>query len=642
MEPQYRPVRNLSFGRDDAESDFADGLLRDGFLPTYASEAAADGRKSLVVGRKGTGKSAIYTHLAGGGYGGRTAPITPDDAAGDEIRRFELQGLTADTAKSLIWRYVFAVQAAHHVVNHARNHRGWWIPRSVRALEDFLQANEETADGKLTERLGRGTRRLQSATLSLKMFGFEASLSATGEGAEAGSEGARALRQLDALEAGVRAAFTDLGCPESDELPLLILVDRLEEVWQGDSDSHALVTGLLLGAKRVSAVYGNAVRCVLFIRADIYDTLNFSDGDKFRSDEVRITWTPEALRELARARASLSLRRPVSDGELWGDIFPATTQGEPTLSYLLRRCLARPRDVIQFLTLCKDMAELHGHAVIGEQDVLEATERFSRWKIDDLAKEYNIGFPFLRPVFARFENAGYAISRDEFALRFDAIQGALHEKYPAYAEQLTAERVIEALHGIGFLGVRRGSGVVYAGDSHLPVQSYEDELEIHPCFRPALNCRTASGHSRGVSVSGMTLGDTVHTSHNAFQRNVFGNDAGFQLDPGARLHRDLLAALARLLRRVDRSALPDELRAQVTDALSDLMTATAAQAHSPEHALRSHVRSTVTELNRLHDRLALLGYPDEPVTLRLADEARVLERALGGAVGSGGGSDSAS
>lgn len=668
MEQQsYQPVRDLFFGRDDAESDFADGLLQRGFLPTHASDAARGGRKSLVVGRKGSGKSAICAHLEAGGYPGHTALITPDDAAGDEIRRFELQGLTADTTKSLIWRYVFAVQAAQFVVNHARVHRSWRTPASVRALKDFLEDNGEVSDGRLTERLRRGTRSLQSATLSLKMFGFEASVSTASEPGGPGgpggsdgsgrsgrsggsgrsaSEGAQAMRQLDALETGVRAAFEDLGCPTADERPFLILVDRLEEVWQGDSDSHALVTGLLLGAKRIAAIYRNAVRCVLFVRADIYDSLNFADGDKFRSDEVRITWTRSALAELARARASLSLERPLTEEELWGRIFPTTVKGEPPLDFLLGRCLARPRDVIQFLTLCKDTAQLHGHPTVREEDVLEATEQFSRWKIDDLAKEYNVGFPFLRPVFARFENAGYAVNRADFTSRFDAIRDALHERYSAYTEQLTAQGVIEALYGIGFLGVRRGDGVVYAGDSQLPVQPYEDKLEIHPCFRPALNCRTATGSHAGGGV-GISIGSlqggsfAIGSNNTAFLRNVTPTDAGFQADPDARLRIELLNSLERLVRRLDRSGLPDDIRAETHTALSAIRSGAEPL---PPSALesRSQVRLAAEELMHLHGHLSTLGFPDEPLTLRLADEARALVRALGGAVGSGGGSDSSS
>lgn len=644
MEQPYRPVHDLFFGRDDAESDFADGLLRRGFQTTYASRAALEGRKSLVIGRKGSGKSAICAHLADGGYPGSTALITPDDAAGDEIRRFELQGLTADTAKSLIWRYVFAIQAAQYVCEHARTHKGLRAPASVRALRDFLRDNDEGDDGRLAERLSRGTRRLQSASLSLKMFGFEAGLNLGGEPAAvaAGSEGARAMRQLDALEAGVRAAFEDLGCATAvDELPFLILVDQLEQVWQGDTDSHALVTGLLLGAKHVVTAYRHAARCVLFVRADIYDSLNFADGDKFRSDEVRISWHPEALHDLARTRAALSLRRPVSAEELWRLIFPPSVAGEPVRDYLVQRSLSRPRDIIQFLTLCRDAADRLGHATVHEADVLEATEQFSRWKLEDLAKEYNVGFPFLRPVFAQFENAGYAVNRTEFTARFDEIRDALHERYSDYAEQLTAQGVIEALYGIGFLGVSRGDGIVYAGDSLWPVQPYEDELQIHPCFRPALNCRSAAGRTTGTVVGTVDGRVLASSSHTAFLRNVTATDAGYQADRPVQLSNEAALAADRLVRQLDRSALPDALRLEIQESLADVRATSAERAAS--HPWAGATSSTVVfsdHLMQLHARLTGLGFGDEPVTRRFADEARILRRALGGAVGGGGGSDS--
>lgn len=427
--------------------------------------------------------------------------------------------------------------------------------------------------------------------------------------------------------------------------PFLILVDQLEQVWQGDSDSHALVTGLLLGAKQVLAAYGHAVRCVLFVRADIYDALNFADGDKFRSDEVRITWSPAALRALARARASLSLERPVSENELWDGVFPRRVAGEWTPDYLIRRTLTRPRDIIQFLTLCRDAADRSGRPTIQEDDVLEAAEQFSRWKLDDLAKEYNVGFPFLRPVFAQFENTGYAVGRSDFTTQFDVIREALHERYSSYAEQLTATSVIDALYAIGFLGVCRGNGVVYAGDSQWPVQPYEENLRIHPCFRPALGCRNPAGADDSTVHTGHVYQTMAGAqNHSAFLRSVSTTDAGFQADRHVRLLEETALALSRLQRQLARSDMPDEPHAQVHEDINLLNEQIDAlplpgSGLTPD-MVEDLIGDVAERLVRSHARLNDLGLRDEPVTRRLADEARALRRALGGAVGSGGGSDS--
>jgi hypothetical protein len=105
---------NLYFGKDDAESDLArGGLLAPSFLETNAYAAAKNGEKALVIGRKGSGKSAICLTLERElRREDRVSLITPDAISADEVRRFELPGIQQDQSKRLIWRYVFTVQIA--------------------------------------------------------------------------------------------------------------------------------------------------------------------------------------------------------------------------------------------------------------------------------------------------------------------------------------------------------------------------------------------------------------------------------------------------------------------------------------------------------------------------------------------------
>ncbi|MGC5344878.1 P-loop ATPase, Sll1717 family [Streptomyces sp. DT171] len=642
-----QPVRDLYFGRDDAEEDFTNGLLRKGFQRTLAYDAALEGRKSLVIGRKGAGKSAIWAQLARGGvHPGPTAPIAPDETAGDEIRRFDLQGLMSDTAKSLIWRYLFAVQAARHVVTHALHGHGHTLrlPATVRALRDFLKENGEDAEARLADRLKQGSSRLQSATLSLKMFGFEIGLQTGQPGQTDGapepapSEGASAMRQLEALEAGVTAALDTLGCAAHGHPPLLVLVDQLENVWRDDADSHALVTGLLLAMKHAARTYDSAVRCVLFIRSDIYDALNFVDGDKFRSDEMRITWTEGALRELALARAAASLgREDLSHDELWGSVFPRVVRGEQTADYLTARCLPRPRDVIQFLNICRDTAWERGHPTVRESDVLAATKRFSLWKLEDLAREYNVGFPFLREVFGLFEYGAHYVHREDLEARFTEIRPALHETYAAYTETLNARAVIQSLFAIGFLGVRRGDGVAYAGSTSLPVQPYEDELHVHPCFRPALHCTGETAPSTRLRHdSGVPVGASPQHARSTLLRSVAASDVGFSRNHDERWRDEMENVGLRLLRHLARSGLPGGARHDVATALTTTLIAADRTMNNSAGDAEAALRTAIDLLLTLATRLTADGHGTEPVTLRLSDEARILEGLLGGSVGRAG------
>ncbi|KAB1140799.1 hypothetical protein F7R91_34875 [Streptomyces luteolifulvus] len=635
VEYESSPVGHLFFGRDDAENDLADGLLNGMvFRPTYAYREALSGRKSLIIGRKGAGKSAICRQLAApDGHPGSTVLITPDDAAGDEIRRFELQGVSGDTAKALIWRYVFAVHAARYLCEHARAAHGWRARSSVRALRGFLEANDETGDERLYDRLRRGVRGLQSANLSLKAFGIEAGLGLNGS-----SEGARAGRQLEVLERGVATVFSDLGC--AGRHTLLFLVDQLEQVWTIDPDSHALVTGLLLASKQVTGRYGGAVRCTLFLRADIYDTLNFGDADKFHSDELRIAWTREELADLALARAAASLKTDLTPEQLWGNLFPATVSGEPTDEYLFRRSLPRPRDVIQFLNACRDVADQRSDRRITEGDVLTATEQFSRWKLTDLAREYSVTHPFLSRLFLLFDNYGYVVMRTALETRFEVNREQLQQQFPDYADSLTTQGVTDVLFGIGFLGVMRGHNVVYSDGAQVPPQPGEEEFHVHPCFRPAL------GGLGPVDLTAYSPNRmrNIHGGQNALVRSSSGSDIPLGVGRDFRLLDDVTRACERLLRQLMRAGLPDgvrdEVQAQIGRVLEDARRAREELHGGAAIDVTQHVLSTSDYFGNLAAQLADHGIREEPITHRLEDEARALIRSAGGALGAGAGSDS--
>jgi hypothetical protein len=290
---------------------------------------------------------------------------------------------------------------------------------------------------------------------------------------------------------------------------MLLMVDQFEQVWSTDPASEALVIGLLLAGKNAVLSYGKALRCVFFLRSDIYDALRFGDADKFHSDEIRIDWTIDQLRELAVARASASLGRRITFAELWGQIFPRYVDGEKIEEYLFSRVLLRPRDVIQFLNQCRDAAFRKGNRCIAEDDVLEATLVFSRWKVLDLAKEYGSRFPFLESLLTVFRDSGYRFSRTAVAELFLPFQDDLRRRHSRYESWFDPDAIIELLYSIGFLGVRRGGAFVYAGTAEPSIQPVESDFCIHPCFRPALNAIRPDLNRVVNQVTGSVIGSVV-------------------------------------------------------------------------------------------------------------------------------------
>ncbi|MFI0968084.1 P-loop ATPase, Sll1717 family [Streptomyces sp. NPDC021080] len=629
-------LARLHFGREDAERDVTEGLLlRGGFLPNAAYRAALSGRKMLIIGRKGSGKSAICMRLMSDvGHGSGKVLVTPDEAAGEEIRRFELQGLPGDSAKALIWRYVFAVHAARHLVGHAKGAHDK-KPDSVKVLGRFLKQNGEGQDGggRLVERLAQGARGLQGS-LSLEAFGVKASVGL----AQSPSEGARAARQLEIVEQGVARAFADLGCDGVAHPPLLLMVDQLEQVWSAEPDSNSMVIGLLLAAKHVASLYGRSVRFLLFLRADIYDSLSFGEGDKFHGDELRIAWTEQALRDLALARAQASVGAWLTEEQLWKELFPQTVGGEEITTYLFRRCLPRPRDAIQFLNACVEKAWLEQERdLITELDVVQAGRQFSEWKLKDLTSEYLVAHPFLRNLFPLFQNTGYVVTRAALARRFEAASATLHHDFPAYVNVLTLSGVIDVLHSVGLLGVRRGNDVVFSGDDGLPVQPHETEFQVHPCFRAALGATSAVDLRRFEP----QLMDARIASGN-FSPGTSGISS---LNRDDRLLMQLARSCHSILAQVGRAValtqdVRDEITVQVNRVLDDVNRIPPGAASSVGVDVDDYLLRTARYLTTLAAQLRAGGLEEttgiDDVVRRLDEEERRLRRSAGGSYGSSG------
>jgi hypothetical protein len=471
-------LKSLYFGKDDAESDIAaGGLLRDGLLKTAAYNNAMSGRKTLIIGRKGSGKSAICVGLREAPPQGLTVSVvTPDEISADEIRRFELQGITPEQSKALMWRYLFATEVAKCIIRHVATAHDKQS-QAVKQLRRFLADNGEHCEIGFNQKFWRIIERLKSS-ISLNAFGGSVRVEL------APSEGIRVNNTLDVLEANIVDAQKAIGCtcPYGTHL---MLVDQIERVWSNDARSDAMVTGLLLASKDIATKF-TGLRCVVLLRTDIYDMLLFQDRDKFRGDEFRIDWNESDLLDLVLIRARVSMGVSLEADELWGTVFPASIEGTPIQKYLVGRTLMRPREMIQLCNACRDTAEKNGNGTIEESDVIEAVTQYSNWKFQDLLSEYRINYPFLVDLFILFQNSSYLLPRKELGRRLDALADSLATRYPETKSVFNLGDVIDILWGIGFLGVVRHGVNEYSYSAPVSIREDEYMLVIQPGFREAL------------------------------------------------------------------------------------------------------------------------------------------------------------
>lgn len=528
-------------------------------MRTRAFDEALAGSKTLIIGRKGSGKSAICLMLQNDLQSDdRCSLITPDEISADEIRRFHLPGIPPEQSKLLIWRYVFAVQVAKFLVTAGQKiqNKTSSVNEKLASVRKFLLDNGEIEDLTFTERFWKVIERLKGA-ISVEAFSVKVSVDGK---VEAPSPGAKAHDQLDVVEAHLNGAAIALGLKGTSK-PLHLLVDQIEKVWSNDRESDAMVVGLLLAAKELHKRFEFVV-CTVFLWTDIYEQLQFQDRDKLRGDEFHIDWDEEHLLDLISARAQASLGSPISDEALWHGLFEGEVDSLACKHFLISRTLMRPRDIIQLCNACRDTARNSRHERIDEGDIKKALALYSNWKLNDLQNEWSVNYPFLSDVFVLLANSSYLFNRTTFESSLDQVKRDLGSRYPSLSHVFSTDTLLSVLYSIGLLGVVRNSRTCYAysQNTERQVKSQDREFVIHPCFRNALQSTSAiklspfesefDANSRGL------LSRFVREArHGLFE----------SLRP-ARYERGfmyLIESVGQLRLRIEKTSLPEELRQEI-------------------------------------------------------------------------------
>jgi hypothetical protein len=427
---------SVDLGEIEAE---ADRKLAEYFVTTDYVTDAVSGAGSLFLGRKGSGKSAVFTQLPrlvreSGQPNALTIQLTPDNYSWAALKRYEEQGLLAEHAHTNAWKYSLAIEIAASVVSadHA------WSPAAGKAIGElklFLGTNYgagEATFGRSATALIKG---LNSLNLSAFGFGLGVDRSATPE---------------TPITPAVTQALLDRLDLAFGETRVIVSMDRLDDSWDASPQSQSLLVGLLKAARDLNNTYAGAgvhgLRVLTFLRSDIYDQLRFDDKDKQRGTERLIAWSPTELRTMLTRRLpkDVTADELFEQGEMRGGITP--------FNYIVKRTFLRPREVIQFTSVCIQQAGKRA-TFVGKDQVRAAEERYSTWKVDDLKQEYRKAIPEFELILECLREGVH---------RYDAIEdlnSVFEAKEPTIARDLGSRRVLEILFEASVIGVRpRDSG----------------------------------------------------------------------------------------------------------------------------------------------------------------------------------------
>ncbi|MCB0827098.1 MAG: hypothetical protein KDC26_13015 [Armatimonadetes bacterium] len=427
-------VKDLDFGTVDAE---ADKRLAEYFITTPQVDLALSFRSAHFLGRKGSGKSSIFTQLPRltkerYGEACNVSLMTPDQYAWGALREYSEQGLLPEQAHANAWKFTIAVDAAAAALDAPEENLTEGSRKALGRIRAFVTSNfggdaptpTITAKRLLT---GLGAFRLEA-------FGFGVGLERERQ------EQTLTPQVIDLLLEATKEVCSDTG--------IIVAIDRLDDSWDGSDLAKSLLIGLLKATKEIndkySDLHGTGIHVVTFLRSDIYQGLQFDDKDKHRAIEEEITWTADLLRDMINARLpdGVAIDDVFEEGDMRGSISP--------FNYIVKRTFLRPREVIQFLQECQKRTDTSA-TEISKDAIREAEMRYSSWKVDDLKQEY-------RRVFPRFSELLEALRQTQH--RYDSVEEflqLLEQQAAELVQEFGARELMKRLFDASVIGVRLGN-----------------------------------------------------------------------------------------------------------------------------------------------------------------------------------------
>lgn len=227
-----RTLADVQLGAPDAE---ADRRLANYFLNTPHVDAALQLRRTLFLGRKGAGKSALFTQLPrlvaeAGQAAAKVILVTPDQYAWSALREYQEGGLLPEQAHANAWKFTLAIEAgaALAAISEDSLKSGEAIA-ALKRLKQFVKENYGDTAPSLVKTAGQLLKGIKSFNVSA--FGFGAGMSRATE------DQAITPQIIESILAAIAAVAVETG--------VVIALDKLDDSWEGSDQSKQLLVGLL-------------------------------------------------------------------------------------------------------------------------------------------------------------------------------------------------------------------------------------------------------------------------------------------------------------------------------------------------------------------------------------------------------------
>jgi hypothetical protein len=480
-----RQLEKIDLGDLAAENEIR--ALGTYFVPTGQYNEAKRGHAQLVVGRKGSGKTAIF-------YSVRSAykpskdhlvlDLKPEGHQFTKLREAILKDLSPGLRQHVLtafWNYVLLLEIAHKIVREEErySYRDQRLRDAYQRVTTAYGANVNLEEADFSERLLRLVDDILNRRKDIQHIGSTAEVTQLVYKADIGP---------------LSAALSDYLIISGKE-DVWMLLDNLDKGWPitaATTEDIMILKCLLEATRKIQRQFESRrveFHTIVFIRNDIYQHLVLDPADRGKDTAVLLDWNdPEVFKEIIDRRIVYSTELNEPFNILWPHFFETHVDGEESFSYILNHTLMRPRDVLRFTRECINVAVNRGHDKVTQADIRQAERSYSDDALVDISME-------LKDVDPDYVDVPYAFIGAHTILSRDDLEQLLRE---AKVPPDKLENAIELLLWFGFLGIYVNPDEErYSFQFHHDVKKMLSGLInpiycIHPSFRTALGIQGAS------------------------------------------------------------------------------------------------------------------------------------------------------
>lgn len=476
-----------NFGAIDAEND---ERLIEYFYKTELIDNLADGKKSVVIGRKGTGKTAIYKYIQSirEEY---FVPLLFRDYPWKIHDQFKNNIVAERESYVNSWTFFFYIEILKKIVSDKKQVWDAEERKKLKRIKKWLKKNWGSFDFDFKNTLNpRETKSIFN--FSPQIMGN--ALGSIAKEISSGKNGSETLteynKKLDDIVSKLLARYNS---------KVILAFDELDLAYSANDKNYVnRLIGLLLTAYSFFGKF-DKVQVLIFLRSDIFNGIDFQDKNKIKDNMVEfLDWESEnsvsrlSLKNIAVMRIRSNTGEKSDNFDVnWNRIFDAGTISKNKLkwNFVIDRTFLRPRDVIKFMNLALEQAKLRlvknpeGKDAITNEDMHAIRNKYSTYLFEELKDEMSGKYPEY--------NAYLEILRDIHKVSFtkEVFENSFNNVSSRFGMTENSGTIMERLYEFSIIGFYKPGGGGYGGSGY----RYQYTSEYQPFNPTAIKFQVHAG-----------------------------------------------------------------------------------------------------------------------------------------------------